>query len=121
MNLEMEKSVERTGEKVEALESEKTGVQTEDLKTQEKKPAESKSKKGASAKKTSTKKGTAAEDENDVEKPGKKKIDKGRSLVLVGAGSFTGRGVNGIRKGQSFDVDDETAEVLLETGLFREE
>ena len=44
----------------------------------------------------------------------------GIRLVLTGAGSYSSMVLNvgTIRKGKPFDVDESTAEALLETGLF---
>ena len=48
--------------------------------------------------------------------------EKGVTLVLVGAGSYTspGNGLGVIRKGHPFEADAATAKELLRTGLFRE-
>ena len=112
MDPEMEKAAERTEGIPVAAE---TG-EIETPRTEEKKTAEPKKKKEPSTKKTA-----APKKEADGETPEKKKTGKRRSLVLVGAGSFTGRGVKGVKKGMPLEVDDETAEALLDTGLFEEE
>jgi hypothetical protein len=73
-----------------------------------------------------------AEDENSSEKPKEPEkpeeppktspkagnFKKGVTLVLTGAGSFSGRGVKEVRKGLPFETDFQTAEKLLATGLF---
>jgi hypothetical protein len=39
-------------------------------------------------------------------------------VTLVGAGSYTGRGVKGAKKGKPFEVDASIAAKLIATGLF---
>ena len=41
------------------------------------------------------------------------------TLVLVGAGSFSGQGVKKIWKNQAFETDSQTAKSLLATGMLQ--
>lgn len=59
----------------------------------------------------------------DAEKPAKddkKAAGKTKRLILIGAGSFSGRGVRNVKKGEPIEVDLETAKNLLATGMFKE-
>ncbi|MDR1977926.1 MAG: hypothetical protein LBQ42_04255 [Synergistaceae bacterium] len=123
MDPEFEKVNEETTEEPQLTDAPMDAEEEEEATTEKSSKSAEKKAKGPGRKKNAEATPPPEADtlEPEPETPEVDTLEKAKTLVLVGAGSFTGRGVKGVRKGQPFETDSQTAERLLATGMFVEE